>query len=65
VIPNILSVPGAELVGPLPQEIQSWITFTAAVSAASANQSAAREVIRLLQSPDGVRSIRKNGMEPG
>ncbi len=65
VIPNILSVPGAELVGPLPGEIQFWITFTAAVAAASANQSAAREVIRLLQSPAGVQSIRKNGMEPG
>jgi len=65
VIPNILSVPGAELVGPLPEEIQSWITFTAAVSAQSANQSAAREVIRLMQSPAGLQSIRKNGMEPG
>jgi molybdate transport system substrate-binding protein len=65
VIPNILSVPGAELVGPLPDEIQSWITFTAAVSQQSENQSAAREVIRLMQSPAGVQSIRKNGMEPG
>jgi len=65
VIPNILSVPGAELVGPLPEEIQSYITFTAAVSQQSANQSAAREVIRLLQSPAGLQSIRKNGMEPG
>jgi molybdate transport system substrate-binding protein len=63
VIPNILSVPGAELVGPLPDEIQSWITFTAAVSAQSDNQSAAREVIRLMRSPAGVQSIRKNGME--
>jgi molybdate transport system substrate-binding protein len=65
VIPNILSVGGAELVGPLPEEIQSWITFTAAVSQQSDNQSAAREVIRLMQSPAGVQSIRKNGMEPG
>jgi len=63
VIPNILSVPGAELVGGLPEEIQSWITFTAAVSQQTANQSAAREVIRLMQSPAGVQSIRKNGME--
>src|SRR5215475_7450256 len=63
VIPNILSVPGAELVGPLPAEIQSYITFTAAVSEQSPNQSAARGVIRLLQSPAGVQSIRKNGME--
>jgi molybdate transport system substrate-binding protein len=65
VIPNILSVPGAELVGPLPDEIQSYITFTAAVSLQSANQSAAREVIKLMQSPAGVQSIKRKGMQPG
>ncbi|HEY1541366.1 MAG TPA: substrate-binding domain-containing protein [Xanthobacteraceae bacterium] len=65
VIPNILSVPGAELVGPLPPEIQSYITFTAAVSPNSPNQQAARDVIKLMQSPAGVQSIKKNGMEPG
>jgi len=63
VIPNILSVPGAELVGPLPEEIQSYVTFTAAVSQQSGNQSAARQVIRLLQSPAGVQSIKTKGME--
>ena len=65
VIPNILSVPGAELVGPLPAEIQSYITFTAAVSEQSPNQSAARGVIRLMRSPAGVESIKAKGMEPG
>jgi molybdate transport system substrate-binding protein len=65
VIPNILSVPGAELVGPLPTEIQSWITFTAAVSPDSPNQQAARDVIKLMRSPAGVQSIKQKGMEPG
>jgi molybdate transport system substrate-binding protein len=65
VIPNILSVPGAEVVGPLPAEIQSYVTFTAAVSPTSPNQQAARDVIKLMQSPAGVQSIKKNGMEPG
>ena len=65
VIPNILSVPGAELVGPLPGEIQSYVTFTAAVSPNSPNPQAAREVIKLMQGPAGAQSIRKNGMEPG
>ena len=41
VIPNILSVPGAELVGPLPAEINSYVTFTAAVSTKSPNAQAA------------------------
>src|SRR5712691_10758361 len=45
VIPNILSVPAAELVNTLPPEIQSWIMFTAGVSAQTPNQAAAREVI--------------------
>jgi len=65
VIPNMLSVPGAELVGPLPAEIQSWITFTAAVSPNSPNQQAARDVIKLMKSPAGVESIKTKGMEPG
>jgi molybdate transport system substrate-binding protein len=65
VIPNILSVPGAELVGPLPAEIQSYITFTAAVSPDSPNQQAARDVIKLMTSPAGVQSIKQKGMEPG
>jgi molybdate transport system substrate-binding protein len=65
VIPNILSVPGAELVGPLPPEIQSWITFTAAASPDSPNPQAARDVIKLMRSPAGVQSIKQKGMEPG
>ena len=65
VIPNILSVPGAELVGPIPQELQSYIVFTAAVSAQSANQRAARDLIKLLTSPAAVPLIKAKGMEPG
>jgi len=65
VIPNILSVPGAELVGPLPAEIQSYIVFTAAVSAQSPNQQAARDVIKLMTSPAAIESIKAKGMEPG
>jgi molybdate transport system substrate-binding protein len=65
VVPNILSVPGADLVGPLPAEINSYIMFTAGVSAASPNQAAARDVIRLMTGPDALRVMKANGMEPG
>jgi len=65
VIPNILSVPGADLVGPLPPELQSYIVFTAAVSAQSPNQQAANALIKLLTSPSTVDVIRTKGMEPG
>ena len=65
VIPNILSVPGAELVGPLPPEIQSYIVFTAAVSAKSPNQQAARDLIKLITSPEAMPVLKAKGMEPG
>src|SRR5262249_23577857 len=65
VIPNILSVPGAELVGPLPPELQSYITFTAAISAQSPHQQAAADLIKLITSPSGVDVIKSKGMEPG
>jgi molybdate transport system substrate-binding protein len=65
VIPNILSVAGAELVGPLPRELQSYIVFTAAVSAQSAHQQAARDLIKLLTSPATVPLLKAKGMEPG
>jgi molybdate transport system substrate-binding protein len=64
VIPNILSVPGAELVGPIPQELQSWIMFTGAVSAQTPQRAAAREVIKLLTGPAAIPAMRAKGMEP-
>ena len=65
VIPNILSVPGAQLVGPLPEEIQSYIVFTGAVSADTPNQQAARDLIAFLKSPVGAASIKAKGMGGG
>jgi molybdate transport system substrate-binding protein len=65
VIPNILSVPGAEVVGPLPPQLQSYIMFTAAVAVQSPNQQAARDLIKLLTAPATIPLIRAKGMEPG
>ena len=65
VIPNILSVPGAELVGPIPPELQSYIVFTAAVSAQSAHPQAARDLLKVLTSPEAAPLIKAKGMEPG
>jgi molybdate transport system substrate-binding protein len=65
VIPNILSVPGSQLVGPIPEEIQSYIVFTAAVAANSSNQQAARDLIAFLKSPAAIAAIKAKGMSPG
>jgi molybdate transport system substrate-binding protein len=65
VIPNILSVPGAQLVGPIPEEIQSYIVFTAAVAANSPSRQAARDLIAFLKSPAAIAAIKAKGMSPG
>src|SRR3954471_14344474 len=64
VVPNIMSVPGAEFVGPLPKEINSIVMFTAGVSAVSPNQQAASELIKLLKSPEAKPVIQAKGNDP-
>jgi molybdate transport system substrate-binding protein len=64
VITQILTTPGVELAGPLPAELQSYITFTGGVSASSQAPDAAKDLIKFLQSPAVVPVIKAQGMEP-
>ena len=64
VITQILTTPGVELVGPLPPEIQSYITFTGGVSTASREPNAGKELISFLTGPVALPVIRAQGMEP-
>jgi len=64
VITQILTTPGVELVGPLPLEIQSYVVFTAGVSAKSTARDAAKQLIEFLTGPRAVQVIRAQGMEP-
>ena len=64
VITQILTTPGVDLAGPLPAEIQSYVTFTAGVGAKSLAPDAAQQLIRFLRSPRAVAIIKAQGMEP-
>lgn len=64
VITQILTTPGVELVGPLPAELQSWVVFTAGISARSTAPNAARALITFLKGPAALPVIRSQGMEP-
>jgi len=65
VITQILTTPGVELVGPLPPEIQSYVAFTAGISANSKVPEAARDLIKFLTGPIATPVIKAQGMEPG
>jgi molybdate transport system substrate-binding protein len=64
VITQILTTPGVELVGPLPPEIQSYVTFVAGVSSQSRAPKAASDLIKFLAGPKAIAVIRAQGMEP-
>lgn len=64
VMTQIMTTAGVELVGPLPTQIQSYITFSAGVSAASREPEAARELIRFLSGPVALPVIKAQGMVP-
>jgi molybdate transport system substrate-binding protein len=64
-ISEILPHPGAELVGPLPSDIQSYTHFSAAVSTASKETDAAKAFVKFLAGPPALAVIKAKGMEPG
>ena len=53
-----------QLVGPLPQEIQSTIYFAGGVSTTAKHPEAAMQLIRFLKSPAAVQVIKAKGMTP-
>jgi molybdate transport system substrate-binding protein len=61
----ILPVKDAELVGPLPSELQNIIVYAAGLAAGSAQSAAARTLIAFMAMPEVVNLIRAKGMEPG
>src|SRR6266511_1392355 len=64
VITQIVTTPGVDLVGPLPWEIQSYVVFSAGVSANSKVPEAAKQLMKLLIGPKAIPVMRAQGMEP-
>jgi len=61
---RISGVPGVALVGRIPQELQTWIGFTAGVGAAAKQPEAARALVRFFTAPEAEPVIRSMGIEP-
>lgn len=62
-ISEILAVPGARLVGPLPAEIQNYTTYTGGLGAASPQPEGARALLAFLRSEAAMRVLTAKGME--
>ena len=62
-VPEILPVPGIELVGPLPAELQSYVSFRAGVSANSKNAEAGKALVEYLAGRKAAAVFKAKGLE--
>lgn len=62
-ISEILAVPGATLVGPLPAEIQNYTVYAGAVSARARDAAAAQAFLATLAGPAAAGVLKDKGME--
>jgi molybdate transport system substrate-binding protein len=64
VITQILTSAGVDYAGPLPQEIQSYVSFVGGVSSDSKAPDAAKDLLKFLTGPRGAAVMKAQGMEP-
>jgi molybdate transport system substrate-binding protein len=61
---EILPIPGVQLLGPLPGDLQDYVTFGAARSAHAQDAGAADALLRELNGPTVTSALESHGMEP-
>ena len=62
-LPELMMVPGIDIVGPLPEGVQSVTVFTGGVSAAAKNPDGAATLLKFLATPEVAAVVRAKGME--
>ena len=60
---ELMEVPGLEIVGPLPGDLQETFVFSAAIMTAANDVKAARALIEFLRTPEARAVIKAKGME--
>ena len=63
-ISEILPVPGAELLGPLPPELQTYVVLKAGIGSTAKAEGPAGELIEFLALPASAEVMKARGMEP-
>jgi molybdate transport system substrate-binding protein len=61
---ELIHLPGIDVLGPLPKEIQTVTTFSAGLGAASTRPDAVRALLQFMASPAASAAKLSNGMEP-
>lgn len=61
---RLIDVPGIDVVGPIPQELQTWIGFAAGLSAATKQPEAAKALIAFMSAPAAAAILKAKGVDP-
>jgi molybdate transport system substrate-binding protein len=61
---RITGVPGVDVVGPIPAELQTKIGFAAGLAASAKEPDAAKALIRFLTAPSAAATLKAKGVEP-
>jgi len=64
-VPELLHVPGIEIVGPLPGDLHMVTVFVAGIPVDSAQPALAKALIESLGTPEAKALFRSKGLEPG
>lgn len=64
VMPRMANVPGIDVAGPLPGELQTYIGFAAGVGASAREPDAATALVQFLSSPAATPVLKSKGIEP-
>jgi molybdate transport system substrate-binding protein len=64
-LPELMAVPGIDIVGPLPPDVQMMTVFSAGLSANAKNVEGGKALIDFLTTPKAVAVIKAKGMEAG
>jgi molybdate transport system substrate-binding protein len=61
---RIMDVDGVDMVGPIPEELQTKIGFAAGLSSSAKEPDAAKSLIRFMTAPSAAATLRAKGVDP-
>ena len=64
-VQELIPLPGIDLLGPLPGDLQNTLVFCAAIMTGAKDAGASKALIDFLRTPEAITVIKAKGMEPG
>lgn len=64
-MPELMAVPGVDVIGPFPPDVQSYVVLAGGISTGTADSERAKAFLAFLKTPAAAAVIRAKGFDPG